>query len=109
MRTLAPALFGLVALLLLPLLTGPTPAWSEEEEAKPESEMWKRLKARDADGDGAIRRDEFPGRDRMWNRLDADGDGVVTREEADKASTGRRGRGQGGGPGGPGGRSGRGA
>ena len=43
---------------------------------------WERLSRRDADGDGKISRDEFPGQDRMFDRMDADGDGVVTEAEA---------------------------
>ena len=47
----------------------------------------------DADGDGRISRDEFPGADEAFARMDANGDGVVTREEAAAV---RAGRGQGG-------------
>ncbi len=113
MRPASPRVPLAAAALLLALLLAPAPARAEDEpkpEPKPatESEMWKRLKGRDANGDGVISRDEFPGRDRMWRRLDADGDGQVTRGEADKASE-RMGGGMGRGRGGEGmGRGGRG-
>lgn len=111
---------ALPAVLLATLACVAPPAWSDDGPApkgagdderpprekpageRPESEMWQRLKARDADGDGVIGRDEFPGGDRMWNRLDADGDGKVTRAEADRASEAMRGRGRGRGDGGMG-------
>jgi hypothetical protein len=90
-----PALCALISLTLLGAFSVAKPAFGEEEEQKPESRMWKRLKDMDADGDGKVSRDEFRGPDRFWKRLDGDDDGVVTRTEADKASQGMRSRGGG--------------
>jgi len=52
-------------------------ACADEPRARP----LERLFQRDANGDGRLTRDEFPGRDRFFNRLDKDGDGAITREE----------------------------
>jgi hypothetical protein len=104
MKRLALALSVFSVAFLPP--TGASLAQAEDE--KPESALWKRLKDRDANGDGKVSRDEFPGPDRMWNRMDTDGDGTITRKEADVASErmgggrmggGRRGQGQGKGQG----------
>ena len=100
MRIPAHALCVLIGLTLLGTASLAQPALGEdpgpgEEDAKPESRMWKRLKDMDADGDGKVSRDEFRGPDRLWKRLDGDDDGVVTRVEADKASQGMRNRGGG--------------
>ena len=45
------------------------------------NDRWERLSRRDADGDGKISRDEFPGPDRMFDRMDGDGDGFITEKE----------------------------
>lgn len=105
----AHALSILVLLAFLGASAVALPAFGDEERPKegadekkaeePESRMWKRLKAMDADGDGSVSREEFRGPDRFWNRLDGDGDGVVTRAEADMAGQGRRRRGGSGQPG----------
>jgi len=62
--------------------------------AQDSSDRWARMLRRDADGDGKISREEFPGPERFFDRLDGDGDGYVTEQEA-KAMPGRGGRGGG--------------
>ncbi len=104
-----PAVALRIAPLLLALGLCGAPRAHAEDEPKPESRMWKRLKSMDTDGDGTISRKEFQGPDRFWDRLDGDGDGVVSRAEADKVGAGRgggQGRGGRAGPGGMGARRG---
>ena len=43
---------------------------------------WERMKQSDANGDGKISRDEFPGPDSFFERLDGNEDGFITEEEA---------------------------
>lgn len=54
--------------------------------------MADKLKQMDADGDGAISKDEWKGKPEMFGRMDKNGDGKITEDEM-----------QGGGPGGDGG------
>ncbi|MHC4970861.1 MAG: EF-hand domain-containing protein [Planctomycetota bacterium] len=56
--------------------------------AQDRSDRWARMLRRDTDGDGKISKEEFPGPERLFERLDADGDGKITEEEA-KAMQGR--------------------
>ncbi len=50
-----------------------------QEAAKQAREAaWDKL---DANGDGALSVDEFPGRAEAFKRIDADGDGLVTKQE----------------------------
>ena len=55
------------------------------------------LQRHDANGDGAVSRDEFPGPERFFTRMDADDDGLVTAQEFQLRRGGRErgGRGRG--------------
>ena len=54
---------------------------------------WARMSRHDADKDGKVSREEFPGPDQFFDRMDTDKDGFVTEEEAKNM---RRGGGRGG-------------
>jgi len=58
------------------------------------AQRWQHMLERmDADKDGKISKDEFPGRDEMFARIDANGDGFITEDEAAAMGQGRGGRG----------------
>ncbi|MCD6360951.1 MAG: EF-hand domain-containing protein [Armatimonadetes bacterium] len=61
------------------------------------AQRWQRmLERQDTNKDGKISKDEFPGRDEVFDRIDANGDGFITEDEA-AAMGNRRGGGQRGG------------
>ncbi|MEO6807612.1 MAG: EF-hand domain-containing protein [Isosphaeraceae bacterium] len=73
----------------------PEPAASEPKpraEPKPANDspkakraaLLERLKAMDKDGDGTISKDEFKGREALFDRLDTDKDGTLSKDEIRK-------------------------
>ncbi|MHC4549058.1 MAG: EF-hand domain-containing protein [Planctomycetota bacterium] len=50
--------------------------------AQGQTDRWTRMLRRDRDRDGKISKEEFPGPERLFDRLDTNGDGFVTEPEA---------------------------
>lgn len=86
---LARALVRALVLLALLCLNLVSPLLAQPQDS------WERLRGFDANQDGKISRDEFPGQPRGFQRMDANADGFITREEAG-ALRGRLGPGTGG-------------
>jgi Ca2+-binding EF-hand superfamily protein len=95
----------IMTLLLGALAVGLTDAAEQEccdDLCRPTAENWAEfLKANDANADGMISREEFPGQPQAFARIDADKSGQITQQEAVAAEVthqmrqGQRGRLQG--------------
>ncbi|MEW6160585.1 MAG: EF-hand domain-containing protein [Verrucomicrobiota bacterium] len=53
-------------------------------KAQERPDPWERMKTRDADQDGRVSRQEFPGLPAMFDRMDANRDGFLSEEEVSK-------------------------
>jgi Ca2+-binding EF-hand superfamily protein len=75
------------AVILLFLAAIPAAALAQDNETTDQTSRF--IDRFDADGDGQLSLEEFPGPDERFSQLDTDGDGFLSREELRK--TGRRG------------------